>query len=125
LQVMPYSTTSVEERLQVECNHSLTFNNIEIYRDVHVIVIALNVENKGQSDELISRQQFMLADGRSELFPDVGYMSTSNKSGKLWTWIKLRPDECCSIILRYQQEPKQGNYELKYLTRQHNKHLKS
>lgn len=121
---MPYSTTSIESVMLGHVGFQLTFANMELQKDPNAVIVKANVTNSGKNEEAISSQYFILASSLKEATPNVSYMSEPNKQGCLWTWKRLKPDETCTIILRYQLEPDASSYDFNYLYRQQAKLIK-
>lgn len=92
----------------------LTFSNVELHQDHHALILRCNIENKGEHDEYISSHSFILSANDIEALPSVSYISDRHDQSTTWTWKSIKPNEPCTIIMKYLLNPNYTNYDLKF-----------
>ncbi|URN93190.1 MAG: DUF4352 domain-containing protein [Candidatus Pristimantibacillus lignocellulolyticus] len=111
---MPTIMTSAEPIMLSYLSFQLTFSMIELQRDQHSVVIKTNVKNTGKYEGSISSNNFMLVSDGKEVLPNVSYISEEHKHGMIWAWKRLKPEELCTVILKFNIDPNLSEYNFKY-----------
>lgn len=107
-------TTSAEPVTISYSSFQLTFSNVELHQDQHACIIRCNLQNTGKYEESISSNSFILAANMQEVRPNVSYISDLKSQGTLWAWKRIKPEDLCTIIMKFQLDSHYSNYEFKY-----------
>lgn len=106
--------TSTEPISLSYANIKLTFSNVELHRDHHGLILRCNLVNNGEHDENISSNSFILSSNDIEALSSVSYISDRFKQSTLWNWKTVKPNEPCTIIMKFLLNPNHSKYELKF-----------